>query len=155
MQPAHFESDPRGPLLTTIHTVREAPAQHFSAIPVHDHGEVNKTALHRQIAIDVSSGYDSRIIVGTIGNFPDILKKTLFFSMIDNFGCPPGHFDTVLVRKVCKVIGGDHAEFSSPLVNKHMQKSCRESDKMKTPRFEAWIESSLSEQFRNRIVLTG
>jgi hypothetical protein len=34
---------------TTIHTVRQPPAQHFSAKPVHDHREINKAVLHRQI----------------------------------------------------------------------------------------------------------
>jgi hypothetical protein len=115
---------------------------------------VRAISLRSQIAVAVSSGFDSRAIVGAVSRVPDLASKSVFFTFQDPF-VKPGHFDIVNGAKLTRIVGGAHSEIKVEHTRDSVRNLCRSSEAMIAQTFENWAGRCLEAPFQDRIVVTG
>jgi hypothetical protein len=116
---------------------------------------VRAISLRSKIAVAVSAGFDSRVIVGAVSRVPDLAAKSLFFSFQDPFQFKPGHYDIVNGAKLARIVGGTHSEIKVEHTSDSVRNLCRSSEAMIAPCFENWAGRCLEAPFQDRIVVTG
>ncbi len=116
---------------------------------------VRSASQRFQLAIGVTSGFDSRLPASAIHRIAGLASRTVFFTIRD-FECPPGHADITNGRRIAEAAGGTHVELVAPeRASDLSRRICRQSEYMIAPRFEAWSDLGLDEPLRGRTALMG
>jgi hypothetical protein len=112
-------------------------------------------AAHAPLTMAVTSGFDSRALVGAISRVPGLAAKTKFFTFQDPFETFPGHVDILNGRKISEAVEGAHEEIVVHPANEEVRRVVRNSDAIIAPRFENWAGRSLDAPFQDRLTVIG